>query len=184
MTQSMQRDADRDGGSGPHGRQRRGRQWIMALVLAGLGAAGGTLAMNAMDAEAHDGWRHGLRHHWHGHAMDANRATERLQHVSAWALGSVDATEEQRERIDAILAGAVEDLFPLRDEHRAHRRDLIAELARPQIDRAELERVRTAELALAEQATARMLDAAVEIARVLEPEQRQRLVEKFAKRAH
>ena len=184
MTESMQRDVGRDGGSGPHGRQHRGRKWIMALVLIGLGAAGGVLAMNAMDAEAHGGWRHEFRHHWHGHAMDVTRATERLQHVSAWALGSVDATEEQRERIDAILAGVVEDIFPLRHEHRAHRRDLIAELARPQIDRAELERVRTAELALAEQATARMLDAAVEIAAVLDSEQRQRLVERFAERTH
>ena len=99
-------------------------------------------------------------------------------------LGSVDATEEQRERIDAILAGAVDDIFPMRDEHQAHRRDLMAELARPQIDRTGLERVRTAELALADKATARLLDAAVAVAEVLDPEQRQQLVERFARHRH
>ena len=180
MTESMQRDAGKDAGPGRHDGRRRIRGWMMGLTLLGLGAAGGALATIAMDAGAHGGWGHGFGHHWRGHATDATHVTERLQHASAWVLGKVDATEEQRERIDAILAGAVNDIFPLRDEHHAHRRDLMAELARPQIDRAALEEVRTAELALAEQATARLLDATVAIAEVLEPEQRQQLVERFA----
>ena len=103
---------------------------------------------------------------------------------SARVLGRVDATEEQRERVDAILAEAVSDLFPLRAEHHAHRRDLIAELARPQIERAGLERIRAAELALAEKATTRLLDAVVAVAEVLDPEQRQQIVDRFAEHRH
>ena len=184
MTESTRRDADKDAGPGRHPGRRRARGWIMGLALLGLGAAGGALATFAVDAGAHGGWGHGFGHHWRGHATDAAHVTERLQHASAWALGKVDATEEQQERIDAILAGAVNDIFPMRAEHQAHRRDLIAELARPQIDREGLERVRAAELILAEKATARLLDATVAIAEVLDPEQRQQLVERFAEHRH
>ena len=180
MTDDTQRRSETGFGAGHHGSGRRVRGWVMAAMLIGLGAAGGALTTIAVDAGAHGGWHDRFRMHRHGHADGAEHATERLQRVSAWALGSVDATGEQRDRIDAILAGAVNDIFPLRDEHRAHRRDLIAELARPQVDRTELERIRAAELALAETATARLLDATVAIAQVLSPEQRQQLVERFA----
>ena len=184
MTESTRRDADNNAGPGRHPGQRRARGWIMGLALLGLGAAGGALATVAVDAGAHGGWGHGFKHHWRGHATDAVHVTERLQHASAWVLGKVDATDEQQERIDAILAGAVNDIFPIRAEHDTHRRDLMTELARPEIDRTALERVRTAELALAEKATARLLDATVAIAEVLDPEQRQRLVERFAEHRH
>ena len=184
MTENTRGHAERDTGSGRHGGGRRTRGWIMALALLGFGAAGGALTMAAVDAGAHGGWHDRFRMHGHAHPVDATEATERLQRVAAWTLGRVDATAEQRERIDAILAEAVADLFPLRVEHRTHERDLIAGLARPDIDRTELEQVRTATLALVERATARMLDATVAIAEVLDPEQRQQLLEKLAEHAH
>lgn len=184
MTQNTQSTAGEDAGSGRHGERRRTRGWIVALALIGLGAIGGALTTVAVDADAHGGWRHGFRHHGHHRATDPAEVTERLHDMSAKVLGAVDATDEQRERIDAILASAVDDVFPLRAEHEAHRRDLIAGLVRPHVDRAELERVRVAELALADKATARLLDATVAIAEVLDPEQRQQLAERLAKRWH
>ena len=184
MTENTQRQNETDTGAGRHGGKHRVRGWVMAVMLVGLGAAGGALTTIAVDAGAHGGWHDRFRMHGHGYTANAAHATERLLRVSAWVLGSVDATDEQRDRVDAILAGAVNDIFPLRNEHHAHRRDLIAELARPQVDRAELERVRTAELALAEKATARLLDATVAIAEVLQPDQRQRLAERLAERGH
>ena len=185
--QKAERNMDEGAGSRRRGGARRARGWIAGLALLALGAVGGALTTIAVDADAHGGWRHamgGFRHYGlgHGRAIDPARVTERLQHASAWALGSVDATDEQRERIDAILAEAVADIFPLRAEHRAHRRDLIAELARPQLDRAALEEIRIAELALAEKATARLLDTVVAVAEVLDTEQRQQLVERLARK--
>ena len=182
MTENTQRHAETDTGSGRNDGKRRARGWIMAVMLLGLGAAGGALTTVALDAGAHGGWGGGHRMFRHGHATDPAQAIERVQHASAWALGSVDATDEQREQVDAILAGAVNDLFPLRAEHRAGRRDLIAELSRPEIDRSRLEQIRTEQLALADKATARLLDATVAVSEVLDPEQRQQLVAKLAKR--
>ena len=153
----------------------RARSWLLAAALVGLGAIGGGLATVSLDAGAHGGWRH---------AKDPEQAIERLQHASAWMLGRVDATGEQRERIDAILAETVNDIFPLRKELEEHRRDLIVELARPEVDRAALERIRTAILALADQVSARMLDSVIATAEVLDPEQRQQLVKRASRRWH
>ena len=180
MTQGTTRGKGTDNGTNRHGGKRRVRGWLVAVALVGLGAGAGALTTVAVDAGAHGGWRHGSWMRGHDHTAGPERAIERVQRVSAWALGSVDATDEQRERIDAILASAVDDLFALRDEHRAHHRDLIAELARPRIDPAGLERIRAAELALVEKASGRLVDATVAIAEVLDPAQRQQLVERFA----
>ena len=182
MTQDTQRHAGMDNNEGRNDGKRRARGWVMAVMLLGLGAAGGALTTVAVDAGAHGGWSQGHRMFKHGRVTDPAQAIERLQRASAWALGSVDATDEQREQIDAILAATVNDLFPLRAEHRDGRRDLLAELSRPQSDRSRRERIRTAQLALADKATIGILDATVAIAEVLEPEQRQQLVAKLAKR--
>ena len=183
MTQGTQTQAENGTGSCRQRGYRRARTWIMALALLGIGGVGGMLATVATGAGAHGGWRHG--HGMHGHGPEtAARAIERVQHVSARVLGTVDATDDQRERIDAIVAAAVTDIFPLHAEHRDHRSDWIAELTRPAIDRNGLERVRAAELALAQRASTRALDATVAIAQVLDADQRQRLVGKFADRWH
>ena len=180
MTQSTRAGNDMEKGTSGHDGKRRVRRWIAGAALVALGATGGAFTTIAVDAGAHGGWHHGFRIHDRSYSSSPERAIERVQRMSAWALGRVDATDAQRERIDAILAAAVNDLFPLRDEHLAHHRALIAELARPQVDPAALERVRASELALVEKATDRLLDTTVAIAGVLDAEQRQRLVERFA----
>ena len=180
----MTKDTERSGKGDAGSRRRRGmrgmRGWILALALIGLGAVGGAATTAAVGSEGHGMWGH----HWKHRASNPAEMTEKLQRMSAWALGSVDATDEQRARVDAILAEAVNDLFPLRDEQRAYRRDLIAELSRPQVDRAALDKVRVAGLALAEKATARMLDAVIAVSEVLDQEQRQQLVKRFARHRH
>ena len=185
MTQETRRQAENGTGAGRTSGNRRARSWIMALALAlvGVGAVGGSLVTMVTDAGAHGGGRHGRGMYGHG-PETAAQAIERVQHVSARVLGAVDATDDQRERIDAIVDAAVTDIFALHTEHRDHRSDWIAELTRPAIDRNALERVRAAELALAEQASTRALDATVAIAQVLDADQRQRLVGKFADRWH
>ena len=184
MTESTKRRKDVEDGSGRHGGGRRARRWVVAAALVALGAGGGALTTIAVDAGAHGVWHHGSWMHGRGDGAGPERAIERMQHISAWALGSVDATDEQRERIDTILAAAANDLLPIRDQHHAHHHDLIAELSRPQVDRAGLERIRSAEITLVEEASARLVDATVAIAEVLNPEQRQQLLAKLGNHRH
>jgi Spy/CpxP family protein refolding chaperone len=82
--------------------------------------------------------------------------------------------------VNAIVAGAVDDLFKLRDQHQANRAALHTELmGAATIDRAALEETRKSEMALADQASKRLVQALADIAEVLTPEQRQALAERI-----
>jgi Spy/CpxP family protein refolding chaperone len=89
----------------------------------------------------------------------------------------LQATEEQRGRIKAVLAQALDELVPLRSQHHAHRNEILAALSQPAIDREALDRLRKAELALADNASRTLVDSAAAMAETLTPEQRSRLSE-------
>ena len=173
MTNNTQRRNETDTGAGRQGGGHRARGWIMAVMLVGLGAAGGALTTIAVGAGAHGGWhdRFRMHGHGHGHAASVAHATERLQRVSAWVLDTVDATDEQRERIDAILAGRRDRrLSPARRSTTQHRASTwIAELCPTRQSTAtELERIRAAELvARGDRRPPALLDATVALAEVL-----------------
>lgn len=157
-------------GTKPRGRcglGRSARLGVAAAALVGLGA----LATVAVNVTAHEGRGHG-----HRGPVTIEGARERALDKAAWMLGSVDATPEQEQRVNEIVTRLVDDLYPLREEHRAHRRELIDALARPQVDAGELERIRSEELALADTASRELMLAVTELSRILEPEQRQALV--------
>ena len=161
---------------GKCGLGRKGRLGVAVVALVSLGAVLGALITVATDATAHGrmgGWRgHGAHHT----AASIEEARERALDGAAWVAGSVDATPEQEQRIEEILTGMVETLYPLREEHRAHRRELVSALARPEIDRGVLERIRSEEIALADRASQALLDAVADASDVLTMEQRQALV--------
>jgi Spy/CpxP family protein refolding chaperone len=140
----------------------------IAAAIQGAGALGGF----------HHGWGgpHGFRH------MSPEAAKEHLQVAAKWALRDVDASEQQQERVTAIAAGAVDDLFRLRDRHVENREAFHAQLGGASVDRAALEEIRKSELALADEASKRLVRAMADIADVLTPEQRQALVEKHSRR--
>ena len=92
-------------------------------------------------------------------------------------LDEVDATPEQTEQVTAIVFGFMQDVQGLKDEHRARREALMAALSAPEISRAELETLRTEELATLDGVSQKLVDAVVNAAAVLTPEQRARLVE-------
>src|SRR5262249_23201156 len=127
--------------------------------------------------------------HWHGHwgghgrfgldSMSPEAAREHLQVAAKWALRDIDATPEQQEKVNAIVGGAVDDLFALRERHQANRAAFHEELTAAKIDRAALEETRKAEIALADEASRRLVQAVADLSEVLTPEQRQALVEKL-----
>ncbi|HEY7759152.1 MAG TPA: periplasmic heavy metal sensor [Burkholderiales bacterium] len=156
--------------------QRGNRRRFFAGLLTG-GVIGGLLA-GAVSA-----WSHGeAPGGWHGrgwcrtHAMNPVDERARLEFAADWVLNRIQASEAQREQVKDVLGQALQDLGPLRDRHRRHRDDFAAALAQPAVDRAALEELRRAELALAEQASTRIVTALADIADALTPEQRAELL--------
>jgi len=161
-----------------------GRRRFLAGLLAG-GLAGSMLATGvtalSFGMVGPSGWG---RHGWHGRgALTPEAARERLEFAADWMLSRVDATEEQRQQVKATLAGALQDVAPLREQHHKNRKAFIEALTHPSVDRTALEQLRQAELKLAESASARIVQALADVADVLTPEQRAALV-RMADRFH
>jgi Spy/CpxP family protein refolding chaperone len=73
----------------------------------------------------------------------------------------------------------VDDLFRLRQQHQANRDAFHAQLGGATVDRAALEEVRKSEIALADEASKRLVRALADVADVLTPEQREALMDRF-----
>ena len=155
---------------------RNARLGVAAGALLALGAILGALATLSLPAGAH--FLSGHPDHGPGHV------TERVLDRTAWVLARVDATPEQEARMETVVRTAVEALLPLHEQHRAHRRAMLAELARDEVDAARLESLRRKELELADLASARILDAVVEATDVLSAEQRGELLERVTRHGH
>jgi protein CpxP len=157
------------------------RRFMTGLVAGGV--LGGLMA-TAIGAWSSNhggpgGWQGGGR--WCRGAASPEAQRERAEFATDWVLNKVNATDEQRARIKAIVATTLQDLTPARDEHRQHREAFLVALTQPSVDRASLEDLRRAELQLAESASQRIVTALAEVADVLTPEQRAELV-KMAQR--
>ncbi len=158
-------------GSRKHRLRHRARLTVAVITLVGVGAVLG--AVVSAQAARMGGW-HGMGNHW-GHAKTEEQVRERALDKTAWLVGRIDATPEQETRINAIVTALVGDLYPLRGEHRERRRQLITELARPQVDREALEKIRADEIALADSASKTLVNAVVDVTEVLTLEQREEL---------
>ena len=167
-------------GKRKHRLGRRARLTVAVVTLVGVGAV---LGAGATAHAARTGGWHGMDHH-RGHAKTEEQARERSLDKTAWVLGRIDATPEQETRINAIVSALVGDLYPLRGEHRERRRQLITELARPQVDAQALERIRTDGMALANSASKTLVNAVVDVTEVLSVEQRQELAAMIGRHRH
>lgn len=158
----------------PHGGShwgRRVRLTIAALTLVGVGAALGAVA--TAEAARAGGW-HGMGHPW-SHAATEEQARGRALDGAAWVLGRLDASAEQQARINDIVGSLVAELYPLRAQHLEVRRQLITELARPQIDARALEQIRADGITMVDAASKSLMDAMVGASDVLTVEQREEL---------
>jgi protein CpxP len=99
-------------------------------------------------------------------------------------LTAVDATADQKERIDAILKTAMERVGPLHQRLLASHADLHRILTAPVIDRAALEQLRVTDIADVDQGSKVLLNAVADAADVLRPEQRAKLGALMSQRHH
>jgi len=165
---------------------RRRRFW-----LAGGGILTGLVALAAVAPRAsayraltgHGSGGHGR--HGLGAQMLKDPAAAKQHAVMAveWVLRGVDATEEQKQQARGVTDHLIDSLGPLAKKHGEHREAMARELAKPEIDREALERLRREEIALADQASKLAVSSIADLAELLTPEQRTDLVA-FAHRLH
>ena len=151
-----------------------GKRWIFYGLL-GTGALATLVAARPITAAIldaggiHRPWAGRWAAHWGHEGMSPEAAKEHLQVATKWALRDVDASQ-------AIAADAVDDLFRLRQRHLENREAFHAQLGGASVDRAALEEIRKSEMALADEASKRVVQALADVSEVLTPEQRQALI--------
>ncbi len=140
---------------------------VLALTsLLAFGAAG------LQTAQAAPGGHGG---HGGGYSMGSPRHMERM-------LDSVNATAEQRAQIQQIMTAAREELRGQRVQTRTLREQGMALFSQPTVDARAAEALRVQLQAQQEVASKRMLQAMLDVSRVLSPEQRQQIAERMQQR--
>lgn len=117
---------------------------------------------------------------WRGHGpFDPARVEQGADRMVRHLAVEVDATNEQQEKLRAIVKSAVKDLLPLREKAVSARQRAHALLTQPTVDRAAIEAFRSEQMALAEAASKRFSQAVGDMAEVLTPEQRRKIDERL-----
>ena len=167
-------EAGNGNGHGNGGRAPRRRMKMAAALVAvfAVGALGGGALVMATDAWSHGGRWGGMK----GHHGDPAAWTERMRERALFLLDRVDATDEQRTAVSEIIGETGGELAGTVGEHRALRREWLAELERPDLDAGALEDLRARHVALMDDKSRKALDVLVRVGSVLTAEQRSELV--------
>src|SRR4249920_2927197 len=126
-------------------RRGRRRKFFGGLALGGLLGALTATSFNVWSqAQGGPDGGHG-RGCW-GHkrtsAMTPEERSARADFATQWVLSRVDATEEQKKRIQAIVQDAIKDLSQVREQHMKDRQAFMDALSQPTVDRAALQQIR------------------------------------------
>ena len=154
----------------PTGRSRVGR-WLLLSTLLLAAAATGGLASRAIGQHAYGPFM--------GGPLDPARVEDHADRMTRHVAIEIDASNEQQEKLRAIVKGAVRDLLPIREKSVLARERAQTLLTGPSIDRAAIEQFRTEQMALADAASRRFAQALGDAAEVLTPEQRRKLHERL-----
>jgi len=151
----------------PNGAPYRRRRWLFAAFI-GLAAVLGFAAGKVHSSP----WLHWAGHH---HPFDADEINFIVQHRIDRALSKVDATPEQRDKINAIAKAAVNDVMAMRKDPSGRREKFLTIMKAETVDRSALEALRAERIDMADAASKRILQAVADAADVLKPEQRRQL---------
>jgi Spy/CpxP family protein refolding chaperone len=135
--------------------------------------AGGIAAGIGFKAFAH-GRRHG--------PIDPADLDKHLDRMLKHLYVEIDATDEQKRRLEPIVKQAARDLMPLREQLHAGRREAMELLTQERVDPAALEALRAKKIGLADEASRRVTRAIGEAAEVLTPAQRKEIAAHIARR--
>ncbi len=151
---------------------------LRQVILAALVAIGAALAMSAW---AQPGGHHGGPG-MGGPGMMFGGSPERVGRVVDHMLDGLSATDDQRGQIKRIAQAAASDLKAQRDAGGGLREKAALIFAAPNVDAAAAEALRQQMLAQHDQRSRRVLQALLEVSKVLTPEQRAKLGERIKQR--
>jgi periplasmic protein CpxP/Spy len=101
------------------------------------------------------------------------RADRMIRHLAV----EIDATNEQQDKLKAILHDTVKGVLPVREKMLAARATARELLTQPTIDRAALEKLRADQIATHEAVSKQVVQAVADAADALTPEQRRKIVD-------
>jgi len=153
----------------PDKRRRFFKRAAIATLIGGIAAG---IGFKAFAQEGGCGWH---RAGFAAGPLDPAAVEEHLDRMLKHLYVEIDATEEQKQRLEPIVKQAAKDLLPLRDKARAARKRAVELLTADTIDRTAVEALRAEHLQLAEQASRRLTQALADVAEVLTPAQRKEL---------
>ena len=143
---------------------------LRQVILAALVAIGAALAMSAW---AQPGGHHG------GPGMMFGGSPEQVGRAIDHMLDGLSASDDQRSQIKRIAQAAATDLKVQRDAGGGLREKAALVFAAPNVDAAAAESLRQQMLAQHDQRSRRVLQALLEVSKVLTPEQRAKLGERI-----
>lgn len=146
--------------------------WIVALVVAaGLAGAAVTSAFSHGPGFGPVHWHGGMM----GRSFDPAKAEDRADRMVRHVAIDLEATDAQQDKLRAVVKAAVKDIVPMREKMQSARLKARELLTQPTIDRAEIERFRAEQLALADTFSKRVSQAIGDAAEILTPDQRRKL---------
>jgi Spy/CpxP family protein refolding chaperone len=114
--------------------------------------------------------------------IDPAEMEQRVERMLKHLYVEIDATEEQKRRLEPIVKQAAKDLAPMRESLHAGRRQALELLGSDRVDAAALEALRARQIGLADEASRRLTRALADAAEVLTPAQRKELAARLARR--
>ena len=156
---------------------------VSTLLVSTLLVGGAALSALAVHAQPMPPGGPGGREGHRGHMMGGPHGGGDMgMKMSGRMLDLVKATPEQRAQIQKIMEGARTDMQAQREAGKGLRDQLMQAMAQPSVDANAVEQIRQKMLAQHDQASKRRMQALVDAARVLTPEQRKQLAERMSKR--
>lgn len=158
--------------------QKRRRFFKRAAIATLIGGIAAGIGFKAYAQSGGCGWH---RSGFAGGALDPAAFDEHVDRMLRHLYVEIDASEEQKQRLDPIVKQAAKDLLPLRDKARAARKRAVELLTGETVDRGAIEALRAEQLQLAEQASRRVVQAFADVAEVLTPAQRKEIAARMEK---
>ena len=141
-----------------HKTRRKSLATMMAALLAGsIAATAGGTAFARTD----------------GQGFDPAKFQQRIEKRVDKALGSTDATTDQKKKVTEILQAAFTDMKGFHAQRVENRKAMEAAMQAPTIDAARIEQIRAEQMKIADASSKRFTQALVDAGNVLNASQRQ-----------